>query len=375
MRDTWYSFVYNGGEISIAANLGTLGDTRLALYDGCGGALIACNDDSGGLNSLIVVGCDVLNLGQTYYIQAGGWTNLSGDFTIDITSSPSPSGCTDAGACNYDPAALCDDGSCDFTSCAGCTDPGACNYDPSATQDDGSCEYSTCAGCTNPSACNYDATATIDDGSCDLVSCYGCTDPTACNFDGSATFDDGSCEFTSCAGCTDPTACNYDSAATIDDSSCEFTSCAGCTNPAACNFDSAATIDDGSCDLGNTYYEDLDGDGFGNPAVATTACSIPAGYSLTNDDCDDTNGNVYPGAPSTQEGIDNDCDGIVNPDEEMPCMGDFNEDGARNVADLLMLLGEIGCTGPSCMTDMNDDGSVNSGDMVGFLGIYGTDCP
>lgn len=348
IRDTWFSFVYNGGEISIAANLGTLGDTRLALYDGCGGTLVACNDDSGGLNSLIEVGCDVLNLGQTYYIQAGGWTNLSGDFTIDVTSAASPLGCTDTGACNYDPAALCDDGSCEFVSCSGCTNATACNYDATATIDDGSCEFSSCAGCTNPAACNYDATASIDDGNCDLVSCYGCTDPSACNYDATATNDDGSCEFTSCAGCT---------------------------NPSACNFDSAATIDDGSCDLGNTYFEDLDGDGFGNAAVSITACSLPTGYSILDTDCDDTNNNMYPGAPSTQEGIDNDCDGFVNPDEEAPCMGDFNEDGNRNVADLLMLLGEIGCTGSGCNSDMNNDGSVNSGDMVGFLGIYGTDCP
>ena len=31
----------------------------------------------------------------------------------------------------------CDDGTCEFTTCAGCTDPTACNYNPSATIDDG----------------------------------------------------------------------------------------------------------------------------------------------------------------------------------------------------------------------------------------------
>ena len=48
-------------------------------------------------------------------------------------------GCTDATACNYEPEATTDDGTCDF-SCYGCTDPAACNYDPSATIDDGLCE-------------------------------------------------------------------------------------------------------------------------------------------------------------------------------------------------------------------------------------------
>ncbi len=66
------------------------------------------------------------------------------------------------------------------TSCQyfGCTDTTACNYDPNAVEDDGTCAYeidgcgvcggddSTCSGCTDSVACNYDSEATIDDGSC-----------------------------------------------------------------------------------------------------------------------------------------------------------------------------------------------------------------
>ena len=145
----------------------------------------------------------------------------------------------------------------------GCTDGSACNYDPAATSDDGSCEYTSCAGCTNPVACNYDATATIDDGACDLVSCYGCADSGACNYDATATNDDGSCEFTSCAGCTDSGACNYDATATSDDSSCEYTTCAGCTDSGACNYDADATLDDGTCEYASCACPmDLNNDGF-----------------------------------------------------------------------------------------------------------------
>ena len=43
----------------------------------------------------------------------------------------------DSLACNYDPSATCDDGSCLTT--YGCTDSLACNFDPLATCDDGSC--------------------------------------------------------------------------------------------------------------------------------------------------------------------------------------------------------------------------------------------
>ncbi len=45
------------------------------------------------------------------------------------------SGCTDVAACNYDPLASIDDGSCILPD--GCTDATACNYDPLALCDDG----------------------------------------------------------------------------------------------------------------------------------------------------------------------------------------------------------------------------------------------
>ena len=48
----------------------------------------------------------------------------------------------------------------------GCMDTMACNYDPLAEFDDGTCEFVSCEGCTNSEATNFDSTATIDDGLC-----------------------------------------------------------------------------------------------------------------------------------------------------------------------------------------------------------------
>jgi gliding motility-associated-like protein len=73
-------------------------------------------------------------------------------------------GCTDATACNYNPAADCDNGSCSFPDCI---DPIACNFNPAALCDDGSCTY---GGCTDPGACNFDILAGCDDGSCGYFS-------------------------------------------------------------------------------------------------------------------------------------------------------------------------------------------------------------
>ena len=50
-------------------------------------------------------------------------------------------GCAITGACNFNPEADINDGSCEFTSCLGCTDEAACNYDPEAVYLDLSCIY------------------------------------------------------------------------------------------------------------------------------------------------------------------------------------------------------------------------------------------
>jgi len=57
------------------------------------------------------------------------------------------------------------DGQCDEEEVPGCMQPLACNYDPFATDDDGSCSES-CKGCTYDAAQNFDNEATVDDGTC-----------------------------------------------------------------------------------------------------------------------------------------------------------------------------------------------------------------
>lgn len=61
-----------------------------------------------------------------------------------------------------------------------------------------------------------------------------------------------------------------------------------------------------------TWWDDADGDGFGDPATQTTGCSPPEHPVDNADDCDDADNLTYPGAPETcGDGRYNDC-GLVS---------------------------------------------------------------
>ena len=207
-----------------------------------------------------LAGAGLTGTGPWSFTLVNGWTTSSGvdyDATLTLnglctTDETDIPGCTDASACNYNPQATTDDGSCDFASCSGCTDATACNYNPESTEDDGSCEFTSCAGCTDVNACNYDAGATIDDGSCleldacgvcggDNSTCSGCTDPEADNYDPNALVDDGSCVFAPAC----PEDLNNDGQITVADL-LELLADFGCTSDCSAdlNGDGAINVND-----------------------------------------------------------------------------------------------------------------------------------
>jgi hypothetical protein len=65
----------------------------------------------------------------------------------------------------------------------------------------------TVYGCKDPTACNYNPSATIDDGSCELPD--GCTDPLADNYNSNALCDDGSCTYSSTCSCSGFSGANF----------------------------------------------------------------------------------------------------------------------------------------------------------------------
>lgn len=75
-----------------------------------------------------------------------------------------------------------------------------------------------------------------------------------------------------------------------------------------------------------TFYRDSDGDGYGDTSNTVTACEQPQGYIGVSGDCDDLNAAVNPGALEIcRDDIDNNCDG--DSDERCPTCTDSDGDG------------------------------------------------
>jgi hypothetical protein len=81
------------------------------------------------------------------------------------------------------------------------------------------------------------------------------------------------------------------------------------------------------------WYEDSDGDGYGNSAVIELlhpSCDGPSGFVAVGGDCDETDAAVFPGAAEACDGSDNDCDGVTDEDDAVdadPWYADADGDG------------------------------------------------
>ena len=140
-------------------------------------------------------------------------------------------------------------------------------------------------------------------------------------------------------------------------------------------------IDEGAGPDGD-WYEDADGDGFAGTLVEDPGCDPEgAGYVPEPEDCDDTDPDVFPGAPDTcnGDGVDNDCDGEVDEDADADADGFDSDDcggedcddtnvnifpGAEEICDGL----DNDCDG--LLSDMLDEDDT---DLDGFLGCL-EDC-
>jgi len=73
-------------------------------------------------------------------------------------------------------------------------------------------------------------------------------------------------------------------------------------------------IDEPGAEGGQEAWYDGDGDGYGDPELAGTACEGSAGWVDDASDCDDASADIHPGADELCDELDDDCDGETDED-------------------------------------------------------------
>jgi hypothetical protein len=130
-----------------------------------------------------------------------------------------------------------------------------------------------------------------------------------------------------------------------------------------------------------SYYIDADQDGVGgNNTAMLCVTNAPTGYSTTTGDCNDNNNTIYPNAPEFCDGLDNNCNGLIDMNDpaisNMPTWyADTDNDGFGNINSTLQ-----SCTMPNGYvanhTDCDDTDAIQFPNQLWYLDTdndgYGT---
>jgi hypothetical protein len=94
-------------------------------------------------------------------------------------------------------------------------------------------------------------------------------------------------------------------------------------------------VDEDAVDQG-TWFLDLDGDGYGDPATPRASCAPAPGEVADATDCDDTDMAVSPAEPERCDGLDDDCDGVTDEPDAIDAVtwyADPDGDGVGDASD------------------------------------------
>ncbi|MCB9794292.1 MAG: putative metal-binding motif-containing protein [Alphaproteobacteria bacterium] len=126
-------------------------------------------------------------------------------------------------------------------------------------------------------------------------------------------------------------------------------------------------VDDVDDELPDYGWADVDGDGYGDPSAPLDCGSVVGSAADNAEDCDDADAAVHPEAEEVCDGVDNDCDGLTDDEDEVDPGAtatwymDADGDGYGDAA-----LSLESCSAPSGYvldsTDCDDgDGAVSPG--------------
>ena len=173
--------------------------------------------------------------------------------------------------------------------------------------------------------------------------------------------------------------CDQPSGYVADDTDCDDAD--EDVNPGAdevCNDvddDCDGDVDEDSALDATTWYEDADGDGYGNSSVSDVECDQPSGYVEDDTDCDDTDADTYPGARERYDGVDNDCDGDVDDAWWTGSGGDgaLSVSAETNLSDAgdIVAYGVTAISGATVTVDSTP--SLAAGDEVLVINLHGSD--
>lgn len=192
----------------------------------------------------------------------------------------------------------------------------------------------------------------------------GCTDPAASNFNPDATVDNGTCDFP----------CDQVTLSILTDCwgeevSWQLTDDAGgiVASVAENTYGNQITNEWTGCLTAGCYtFSISDGFGDGMSGSQYQSCDADGNYFMT-----DSSGNTLFQMADANYGFGTSHAFCI----EFPaCPGDFDNDGLRTVADILILLADFGCLS-NCVADLDDNEAVTTEDMLIMLSLFGVPCP